>query len=127
VIAALAKDKRPTYCLPSKLKSWIWHPQTLALEIFCWVPSTVASGVVIALAAWLAIPASTPPILGADGKFLPGSNAELTTVPLGGLEKTILTKINWVSSNRAAHFLRVSSLDAIAPLRLDWQRTQDKS
>lgn len=46
----------------------------------------------IALAVWIALPASTPPILGADGKLVPGSIAELTTVRLGGHDQTIMIR-----------------------------------
>jgi proline iminopeptidase len=57
-----------------------------------WIPSVLFSGIVIALAVWIALPASTPPILGADGKVLPGSVAELTSIQLGGLKQTIMIR-----------------------------------
>ena len=47
---------------------------------------------VLALAILNAIPARTPPILGADGRPLPGSIAELTTVTLGGQDQTIMVR-----------------------------------
>jgi pimeloyl-ACP methyl ester carboxylesterase len=46
----------------------------------------------VALAALIAMPASTPPILGADGQPVPGSIAELTAVRLGGVEQAILIR-----------------------------------
>jgi pimeloyl-ACP methyl ester carboxylesterase len=53
---------------------------------------TVLGLVVAALAVGIALPRSTPPILGPDGRPLAGSIAELTTVRLGGLDQTILVR-----------------------------------
>ena len=53
------------------------------------VPTAVLSSAVVGLAVLVAIPGSTPPILGADGRPVPGSIAELTTVELGGREQAI--------------------------------------
>jgi proline iminopeptidase len=57
-----------------------------------WTPPAFATLILGALAVWIALPASTPPILGADGSPLPGSIAELTTVRLGGLDQTIMIR-----------------------------------
>ncbi len=57
-----------------------------------WTPSIIATLILTALVIWLALPARTPPILGADGKPLPGSIAELTTVKLGGHNQAILIR-----------------------------------
>jgi proline iminopeptidase len=46
----------------------------------------------VGLAVVVAIPASTPPILGADGRPIPGSIAELAQVELGGAEQTIMIR-----------------------------------
>jgi proline iminopeptidase len=46
----------------------------------------------VALAALIALPATTPPVLGSDGRPVPGSIAELTTVRLGGKEQAILIR-----------------------------------
>lgn len=46
----------------------------------------------LALAALIALPASTPPILGRDGEPVPGSIAELTSVRLGGKDQAILIR-----------------------------------
>lgn len=57
------------------------------------IRSQAANGVlglaVIVLAVAVALPGSTPPILGSDGQPIPGSIAELTTVNLGGTEQAI--------------------------------------
>lgn len=55
---------------------------------------STASGavIVLALAGLIAWPASTPPILGADGQPVVGSIAELATVRLGGQEQAILIR-----------------------------------
>lgn len=49
-----------------------------------WLPTAVFAILVIALAIFIAMPASTPPILGADGQPLPGSIAELVMVDING-------------------------------------------
>lgn len=46
----------------------------------------------IIVAVLIAIPASTPPILGADGKELPGSIAELSMVEIGGCKQGVLIR-----------------------------------
>ncbi|MFI7582973.1 alpha/beta fold hydrolase [Kocuria sp. M1N1S27] len=54
--------------------------------------AVVAGVLVLALAAALLRPASTAPIVGADGAPLPNSVAELTTVPIGGHEQSIMIR-----------------------------------
>lgn len=54
-----------------------------------WLPTGILAAAVVGLAILVALPASTPPVLGADGQALPGSIAELTTVELGGREQAI--------------------------------------
>jgi proline iminopeptidase len=56
-----------------------------------WIPVTVSSAVLVALAVWIALPASTPAIL-ENGNPVPGSIAELTTVRLGGHDQTIMVR-----------------------------------
>ncbi len=46
----------------------------------------------VALAALIALPARTPPILGPDGQPVPGSIAELASVRLGGKDQAILIR-----------------------------------
>ncbi len=57
-----------------------------------WAPAAIGLLAVLALAVLIALPASTPPILGADGRPLPGSIAELATARLGGQEQSILIR-----------------------------------
>ncbi len=56
----------------------------------------VGSGLLAVLVAGLAIlvawPASTPPVVGADGTPVPGSVAELTTVRLGGADHAVMIR-----------------------------------
>ncbi|WP_424358969.1 alpha/beta fold hydrolase [Methanocella sp. MCL-LM] len=54
-----------------------------------WAPTALVSVLLIALAVVIVLPATTPAILGADGKPVPGSIAELTTVKLGGHDQAI--------------------------------------
>jgi proline iminopeptidase len=53
------------------------------------LPTGLLSLAVVGLAVLVALPPSTPPILGATGQPVPGSIAELTTVELGGQEQAI--------------------------------------
>ncbi len=53
------------------------------------LPTALLLLVTLSLAVLLALPAATPPILGADGRPIAGSVAELTRVELGGTEQTI--------------------------------------
>ncbi|MEO8246204.1 MAG: alpha/beta fold hydrolase [Chloroflexota bacterium] len=52
-------------------------------------PTAVLSLAVIGLSVLVALPPSTPPILGGGGQPVPGSIAELTTVELGGVAQGI--------------------------------------
>jgi pimeloyl-ACP methyl ester carboxylesterase len=47
---------------------------------------------VVGLAVLVAWPAGTPPILGEDGRALPGSVAELVTAPVGGHDQALLIR-----------------------------------
>lgn len=66
--------------------------RSLAGAPVSWLAPGVGVLVLVGLSRWLLMPASTPPILGADGKPLPGSVAELTTVTLGGVEQAVLIR-----------------------------------
>jgi pimeloyl-ACP methyl ester carboxylesterase len=46
----------------------------------------------LALAVWIAMPASTPPILDAGGNPVPGGIAELTTAHIGGHDQALLIR-----------------------------------
>jgi len=52
----------------------------------------LATLVVMGLGAALARPASTAPILGSDGQPLPGSIAELASVPIGGHDQWVMLR-----------------------------------
>ena len=58
-------------------------------SLFGWTPAAIAGLALIALAVAILWPASTPPILAADGKPLPGSIAEVTRVRIGGQDQGI--------------------------------------
>jgi proline iminopeptidase len=55
-------------------------------------PRALLALAVMGLALLVTQPASTPPVLGADGRPAPGSIAELSTVQLGGHDQTILIR-----------------------------------
>ena len=53
------------------------------------LPTGALTLAVTGLAVLVALPASSPPVLGANGQPMPGSLSELTTVELGGQEQAI--------------------------------------
>ncbi len=57
-----------------------------------WGGTAVLALFVLALAVFIALPANTPPILGADDQPLPGSIAELTTVTIDGQEQALMIR-----------------------------------
>lgn len=70
-------------------------PATGLRRVGLWLRRTVAvvTGLVLAVIAVLAtLPASTDPIVTADGEAVPGSVAELTTVETGGHELSLMVR-----------------------------------
>lgn len=61
-------------------------------KVVRWLPTAVLTLLVLALAVLITMPASTPPILGADGRPLPGSIAELTTINVDGSEQGLMIR-----------------------------------
>lgn len=57
-----------------------------------WVLTSLATLALLVIALFIARPAFTPPIVDANGAPLPGSIAELITVPLGGHHQTIMIR-----------------------------------
>ena len=57
-----------------------------------WIVPGLIVVVLTALIVQIALPARTPPILGADGQVLLGSVAELTTVRLGGHDQSVMIR-----------------------------------
>jgi pimeloyl-ACP methyl ester carboxylesterase len=57
-----------------------------------WTFTGLSTLALAAVAFFVARPATTQPILGPDGEPLPGSVAELTTVPIGGHEQTVMIR-----------------------------------
>ncbi len=56
------------------------------------LPTSLTGLLVAALAVLVALPASTPPIVGPDGKPVAGSVAELATVQLGGQDQAVMIR-----------------------------------
>jgi pimeloyl-ACP methyl ester carboxylesterase len=57
-----------------------------------WTLTGLVTLAIAAMAFFIALPASTAPIVGADGEPLAGSVAELTTVTIGGHDQTMLIR-----------------------------------
>jgi pimeloyl-ACP methyl ester carboxylesterase len=56
------------------------------------IGTAILAAATIGLAALVALPASTPSVLGPDGRPVPGSVAELTRVQLGNHEQTVMIR-----------------------------------
>ncbi len=65
---------------------------TRTMGAWSWTLTGLATLVCLAIAIFIARPATTQPILGPDGQPLPGSVAELITVPIGGHEQTLMIR-----------------------------------
>ncbi|MBE2223297.1 MAG: alpha/beta hydrolase [Anaerolineae bacterium] len=57
-----------------------------------WLGTAVLALLVLALAVLITMPASTPPILRADGQPLPGNIAELTTIDINGSQQALMIR-----------------------------------
>jgi pimeloyl-ACP methyl ester carboxylesterase len=56
------------------------------------IGTMLVGAVTAGLAVLVALPASTPPVLGADGAPIPGSISELATVRLGGVDQAVMIR-----------------------------------
>ena len=68
------------------------HKTSRARTILRWTPAVLTTLALAALAVFIALPAATPPIVGDDGRPLPGSIAELATTRIGGHDQTMLIR-----------------------------------
>jgi len=68
------------------------HATSTTMGGLGWTLTGMATVAVGAMAFFIAIPASTPPIVGADGEPLAGSVAELATVTIGGHDQTMMIR-----------------------------------
>ncbi len=75
-----------------ELAARLGRDTTATLGLVGWGLTGVASVALVGLAVAIAIPATTAPIASGDGRTLPGSVAELTTVPIGGHDQAMLIR-----------------------------------
>ena len=68
------------------------HDGASSMGAVGWILVGIASLTLIALAVLIARPATTEPIIGRDGEPLPGSIAELLTVPIGGHDQAMMIR-----------------------------------
>lgn len=74
------------------LAARLGRPSTTAPGALMWTITALATLALIALSVIIAQPATTAPILSADGEPLPGSIAELTSVPIGGHDQAMMIR-----------------------------------
>ena len=75
-----------------QLAAWRHRAGVRPLGIVGWIVVVLLAVCVVGLGALFLRPASTPAVVGADGAEVPGSIAELTSVPLGGHEQALLIR-----------------------------------
>ena len=68
------------------------HGASATVGVMGWTLMGLASLALIVVAVLIARPATTHPIVGPDGKPLPGSIAELITVPIGGHDQSVMIR-----------------------------------
>jgi pimeloyl-ACP methyl ester carboxylesterase len=68
------------------------HTTSATMGGLGWTLTGMMTLAIAAMAFFIAIPASTAPIFGADGEPLAGSVAELTTVTIGGHDQTMMIR-----------------------------------
>jgi pimeloyl-ACP methyl ester carboxylesterase len=68
------------------------HTSSATMGGLGWTLTGMMTLAIAAMAFFIAIPASTAPIVGADGEPLGGSVAELTTVTIGGHDQTMMIR-----------------------------------
>ena len=74
------------------LAARLGHPAAPLMGGVGWTVSGLVTLTLAAVAFFIATPATTAPVVGADGEPLPGSVAELVTVPIGGHDQTMLIR-----------------------------------
>jgi proline iminopeptidase len=84
-----------------------------------WIAAAALAVVVATLGVVIARPATTAPILGADGTPLPGSVAELTTVVIGGQPQAIMIRGRSTSLPVLLHLAGGPGGTDIGAMRLD--------
>ncbi len=82
--------------LGSVLGAWLagrlGSEASTGLGVAGWVVSGLVTLALIAVAVLIARPSSTHPIVGPGGETLPGSIAELTSVPIGGHDQVLMIR-----------------------------------
>lgn len=84
-----------------------------------WVVAVALAAGLAVLAAAVARPASTAPIVGADGRVLPGSIAELTSAVIGGHEQALMIRGRSTASPVLLHLAGGPGGTDIGAMRLD--------
>lgn len=107
------------------LAARLGKPGAAAPGILGWTLTGVMGVALIALAVATAQPATTAPILGADGEALPGSIAELTEVSIGGHAQSLMIRGRSVENPVLLYLAGGPGGSDIGALRLDTGLEQD--
>jgi len=74
------------------LSAWLGREATTAPGAFGWTLTGLGTLFLMVAAVTIARPAATHPIVGPDGEPLPGSVAELITVPIGNCDQALMIR-----------------------------------
>lgn len=100
--------------------------QTAAtMGIIGWVSTGLATLALAAIAFAIVIPATTPPIRDADGEPVPGSIAELVTVPIGGHDLTMMIRGRSVDNPVLLYLAGIPGGTDLGAMRRDTTLEQD--
>lgn len=80
------------------LAAWLGRETSASLSAVGWMLTGLATLVLIVVAILISRPATTHPIIGPDGKPLPGSIAELTTIRIGDHDQALMIRGNSVDN-----------------------------
>ncbi len=94
-------------------------PGAASLGVGGWIAASVLAVTLSTLGVVIARPASTAPILGADGRVLPGSVAELTTAVIGGHAQALMIRGRSASLPVLLHLAGGPGGTDIGAMRLD--------
>lgn len=74
------------------LAARLGNPVATTPRVIGWMLTGVATLAMVGMAGFIARPATTAPIVGADGEPLPGSIAELINVPIGSHDQVLMIR-----------------------------------
>jgi len=101
------------------------HEAAPSMGIGGWIITGLTSVLLATIAYFIAIPATTAPIPGADGEPLPGSVAELATVTIGGQEQVMMIRGRSIDNPVLLYLAGIPAGTDLGAMRSDTTLEQD--